>query len=75
MEKEEVNKNLDSIFLDYYEGLYNERQIKLMLLKLYNEVDIEISKWSEMILDAQWKYASEEDYIKKRLQLIEEEQM
>jgi hypothetical protein len=30
------------------------------------------TKWSELILDAQWKHATEEDYENKRRQLREE---
>jgi hypothetical protein len=42
-----------------------------MLTKLYKKANIGISEWSEMILEAQWKNASEAEYEQKRKQLTE----
>lgn len=69
MDKKQIALHLESIYLDYYDGLYTEYQLKMILKKLYKEVNIDINTWSEMILDAQWKYASEKDYDEKRMQL------
>ncbi|MEK4343176.1 hypothetical protein [Brevibacillus sp. FSL L8-0710] len=74
MNKEELIKNLESLYVDYYDGLYNDEQLKLMLKKLYLKVNIDASEWSELILDAQWKYATEEDYKQKRQQIAFESQ-
>lgn len=73
MKIEEIKMNLESIFIDYYDGIYNEQQLKLMLKKLYIKANVDISEWSEMILDAQWKHATDEDYENKRRELEEEE--
>jgi hypothetical protein len=40
-----------------------------MLLQLYKQCDLTNSQWSELILEAQWKHATEEDYEDKRRQL------
>lgn len=69
MNKEQIRVNLEALYLDYYDGLYTEQQLKYMLLKLYKVANIDSNEWSEMILDAQWKYATEEDYELKRKQL------
>lgn len=71
MNKKEIMKHLETIYIDYFDGLYNESQLKFMLLNLYKKVDINISEWSEMLLEVQWKHATEEDYEKKRQQLAE----
>jgi hypothetical protein len=68
----EIKKRLEHIYLDYYDGLYNEQQLKMLLMRLYKQLNMSDSKWSELILDAQWKHASEEDYEIKRRQLDEE---
>jgi hypothetical protein len=73
MKREEIKINLEAIYLDYYDGLYNEIQLKHMLKKLYIKANVDISEWSEMILDAQWRHATEEDYENKRRELEEEE--
>jgi homospermidine synthase len=44
-----------------------------MLKKLYLDSNIPINEWSEMLLDAQWKNATEVDYEINRQQLVEEE--
>ncbi|MCR2805385.1 hypothetical protein [Paenibacillus soyae] len=67
--KDEMMTKLETIYADYYDGLYSEDQLKTMLKRLYSESQIDITKWSEMLLDAQWKYATEEDYRNKREQL------
>lgn len=69
MEIEDVQKNLETIYLDYYDGLYYERHLKLLLKNLYLQLDISIDEWSELLLEAQWKYATENDYEAKRKQL------
>ncbi|MCK6255462.1 hypothetical protein LCY76_02330 [Fictibacillus sp. KIGAM418] len=69
----EIIACLEAIYLDYYDGLYNEHQMKFMLKKLYLDSNIPINEWSEILLDAQWKYGTEEDYELKRQQLMEEE--
>ncbi|WP_226582572.1 hypothetical protein [Halobacillus litoralis] len=37
MELEEVKQNLESLYIDYFDGLYSEHQLKMMLLKLYKQ--------------------------------------
>lgn len=74
MKKQDVIKSLESIYLDYYDGLYTEAQLKFMLNELHKQTAFSISEWSEMILDAQWKYATEEDYEIKRQQLAKNEE-
>jgi hypothetical protein len=34
MNKEQIRVNLAAIYLDYYDGIYTEQQLKYMLLKL-----------------------------------------
>jgi hypothetical protein len=72
MELEEVKQNLESLYIDYFDALYSEHQLKMMLLKLYKQSKITDIKWSELILDAQWKYATAEDYNVKIKQLAEQ---
>ena len=75
MNIDEISRNLDSLFVDYYDGLYDDRQLKHMLKKiLIQNPDISSMKWSELVLDAQWKYADEKDYAQKRFQLAFENQ-
>mgnify|MGYP001274114372 CR=1 FL=1 len=69
MVKSEIKKNLEAIYIDFYDGLYNESQLKHMLLKLYKKSNVSSSEWSEMVLDAQWKNATEKDYAEKRNQI------
>ncbi|MEB2492938.1 hypothetical protein SOP93_17395 [Peribacillus frigoritolerans] len=64
-----VIKNLESIYLNYYDGLYTNLQLKQMLLNLYKKCDLPTAHWSNLILEAQWKYATEQDYAEKRKQL------
>ncbi|MEH7108844.1 hypothetical protein [Bacillus sp. JJ1764] len=71
MNREDIMKNLESIYTDYFDGLFNINQLKFMLNKLHKQTDIEINEWAEMLLDAQWKNATEDDYEKKRQQLKE----
>lgn len=66
MEIEEIRTNLESLYLDYYDGLYSDKQLKIMLLNLYKKCNVSSSQWSELILDAQWKYATEQDYQEKK---------
>ncbi|MGG1639100.1 hypothetical protein [Paenibacillus sp. NRS-1760] len=73
MKKEELIQHLEAIYIDYYDGLMNSTQLKITLLRLqriFNSTNA--SEWSEMILDAQWKHAIEEDYEKKRRQIAED---
>lgn len=71
----EIIQNLEALYVDYYDGLYNDQQLKMMLKKLMLEnPHVPSSEWSEIILDAQWKYASEKDYAKKRFELAFENQ-
>ncbi|MCK8487007.1 hypothetical protein M0651_07485 [Paenibacillus sp. MBLB2552] len=74
MKKSEVQTHLEALYIDYYDGLYTDQQLKQMLTKLYKSVDLTSQEWSEMILDAQWKYASDRDYELKRLQLFRNNQ-
>ncbi|OIJ11335.1 hypothetical protein BKP37_15780 [Anaerobacillus alkalilacustris] len=69
MDIKRVQENLEWIYLDYFDGLYSEKQLKLMLLKLYKKTNLTDKVWSELILAAQWRHASEEDYELKKLQL------
>lgn len=34
MNIEEVKRNLEAIYLDYYDGIYTDQQLKTMLLNL-----------------------------------------
>ena len=72
MKLDEITKNLESIYHDYYDGLYTDGQLKIMLKKLHVQSNVNISEWSELILDAQWKYATNEDYQHKRNELDSE---
>jgi hypothetical protein len=73
MSKEEIMESLESIYQDYYDGLFTEEQLKSMLLRVQQKSNItDIQEWSEMLLDAQWKHASFADYEKKKKLLIEE---
>lgn len=72
MHIEDVKRDLETIYIDYYDGLYNEFQLKQILLELYKKTNLSNAHWSEMILDAQWKYASEFDYEEKIKQLTDE---
>lgn len=72
MSFDEIKRNLEAIYLDYYDGLYTDRQLKTMLLNLYKQCNITDSQWSELILDAQWKYATDKDYENKIKQLEQE---
>lgn len=74
LKKSEVQTHLEALYIDYYDGLYTDQQLKQMLTKLYKSVDLTSQEWSEMILDAQWKYASDRDYELKRLQLFRNNQ-
>lgn len=74
MNKEELMRSLESLYVDYYDGLYNDEQLKLMLKKLYSQVNINETEWSDLVLDAQWKHATEEDYMQKRHQIALESQ-
>jgi hypothetical protein len=67
-----IRKDLEAIYLDYYDNLYTEHQLKFMLLQLYKQCNLTESQWSELILEAQWIHATEEDYENKRRQLVEE---
>lgn len=69
MTTEEVRKNLEAIYIDYFDGLYNEFQLKQMLLKLYKKTNFSSDVWSDMILTAQWKNATEEDFERKRQEI------
>jgi hypothetical protein len=66
-----IKKNLEAIYLDYYDNLYTEHQLKFMLIQLYKQSNLTDSQWSELILEAQWKHATEEDYENKSRQLNE----
>ncbi|MEH7131409.1 hypothetical protein V7103_24875 [Neobacillus drentensis] len=72
MDLTKIRKSLEAIYLDYYDNLYTEYQLKFMLLQLFKQYDLTDSQWSELILEAQWKHATEEDYENKRRQLVEE---
>ncbi len=72
MQIEEIRDNLEAIYLDYFDGLYTDQQLKMMLLNLYKKCDIDITEWSELILDAQWKHATDQDYKDKIKQLKED---
>lgn len=72
MEIDQIKKNLEAIYLDYYDGLYSDHQLKTMLLNLYKQSNVTSSQWSELILDAQWKYATDQDYENKIIQLEQE---
>lgn len=72
MNIEEIKKNLENLYLDYYDGLYSEKQLKIVLLNLYKQLDITDLHWAELILDAQWKHATDQDYEDKINQLKEE---
>ncbi|MFB6367181.1 hypothetical protein ACFCP7_24660 [Paenibacillus elgii] len=75
MTNKEIVSNLEAIYLDYYDGLYDEHQLKVMVKKLMlQNAHIPIEEWSELILDAQWKNASERDYAAKRFQIAFENQ-
>jgi hypothetical protein len=71
MDLTKIKKSLEAIYLDYYDNLYTEHQLKFMLLQLYKQCDLTDIQWSELILEAQWKHATEEDYENKRRQLDE----
>lgn len=71
VDKKQIESALEAIYLDYYDGLYTEQKLKYVLKALYIKANIDINEWSEMILDAQWKYATEDDYEKKRKELEE----
>lgn len=71
MSENDLKACLEGIYQDYFDGLYNDHQLKIMLKQLYLDSNIPINKWSEMLLDAQWKHASEEDYEIKRKELEE----
>lgn len=68
----QIKKNLEAIYLDYYDGLYTDNQLKTMLLNLYKQSNVTSPQWSELILDAQWKYATDKDYENKIKQLEQE---
>lgn len=72
MRIEDVQKSLETIYLDYYDGLYHDRHLKLLLKNLYFQVDIPIEEWSDLLLEAQWKYATEDDFETKRKQIFDE---
>ncbi|MDF2858271.1 MAG: hypothetical protein K0Q87_4122 [Neobacillus sp.] len=72
MDLTKIRKDLEAIYLDYYDNLYTEHQLKFMLLQLYKQCNLTESQWSELILEAQWIHATEEDYENKRRQLVEE---
>ncbi len=42
MNIQEVKNNLESIYSDYYDGLYSEHELKHMLNKLYMKANISI---------------------------------
>jgi hypothetical protein len=67
--KEQIESVLEAIYLNFYDGLYTEEQLKYTLKKLYLKANVTVNEWSELILDTQWKYATEEDYEKKRREL------
>jgi hypothetical protein len=69
MDRSEMQVNLEALYVDYYDGLHSEYQLKLLLKKLYLESNIPISEWSEMVLDAQWKDGTDLDYQTKKLQI------
>ena len=48
---------------------YMHLQLKTMLLNLYKKCNVSSSQWSELILDAQWRHATEQDYENKIKQL------
>lgn len=72
MRTEDVQKSLETIYLDYYDSLYYDRHLKLLLKNLYLQVDIPIEEWSDLLLEAQWKYATEDDFETKRKQIFDE---
>lgn len=66
LELTEIQKRLEKIYLDYFDGLYTDHQLKFMLSQLFKQCEVPEGQWSNIILDAQWKYGTEEDYeIKK----------
>lgn len=69
MKIEGMKVHLEAIYIDYFDGFYSGHQLKQMLTKLYCEANIPIDKWSELILDSQWKHATEQDYEEKRQQI------
>lgn len=74
MNIEEAALNLESIYVDFHNGLYTEAQLRHMLLKLRSELpDIDSMTWSEMVLDAQWKHATEADYELNKNRLPDDE--
>ena len=42
MDIEEIKRNLEAIYLDYYDGVYTDRQLKTMLLNLYKKCNVSI---------------------------------
>lgn len=72
MEKQEIRATLESLYNEYYDGLYSEEQLKAELKTLYLGISISADEWSELILDAQWKNASEKDYLDKKIQIAQE---
>ncbi|WP_127484297.1 hypothetical protein [Paenibacillus ehimensis] len=72
MNVDEIKRNLEALYIDYYDGLYSERQLKFLLKRAYKKYNVPIDQWSELILEAQWKHATETDYGLKRAQLAKE---
>lgn len=67
MGKGTLYNSLVNIYTDYFDGLYNNEQLKFMLKKLHeNNPQISINEFAQICLDAQWENASEKDYEETR---------
>lgn len=63
MSKKTLYISLVNIYTDYFDGLYNDGQLKFMLRKIHNDhPEININEYAQLCLDAQWENASERDY-------------
>jgi len=72
MELKEIKDKLESIYSEYYNGICSEEQLKSVLKSLYIKSSFSAGEWSELVLDAQWKNASDKDYFEKKIQIAQE---
>lgn len=53
MSRENIIRELEAIYADYFDGLYSKLELTYMLNKLHKQVEVELNDWTEMLLDSQ----------------------
>ena len=54
MNFEKTKAALENIYTDYFDGLYNDHQLKFMIKEIGSKTEISFEAFAELCLDVQW---------------------